>query len=57
MKRSLALAVLGVLALPAHAAGLDGVTMTKGKFSIDENGFVRQTLSVEKRNSGVDRVA
>jgi hypothetical protein len=35
------------LASPARAGDLDGVTLTLGKFSIDENGFVRQALSVK----------
>jgi hypothetical protein len=38
-------------ALPAHAGDLDGVTLTMGKFSIDENGFVRQTLSAKNGTS------
>jgi hypothetical protein len=46
------LAVIGSLIAsslvsPTRAGDLDGVTLTLGKFSIDENGFVRQTLSAK----------
>jgi hypothetical protein len=41
------LLIASSLVSPTRAGGLDGVTLTLGKFSIDENGFVRQTLSAK----------
>jgi hypothetical protein len=38
-------------ALPAQAGDLDGITLTMGKFSIDEDGFARQTLSAKNGTS------
>jgi hypothetical protein len=42
-----ALFIASSLASPARAGDLDGVTLTLGRFSVDENGFVMQTLSAK----------
>ena len=47
MRRLILAALLIALVSPTRAGGLDGVTLTLGKFSIDENAFVRQTLSAK----------